>query len=380
MLNQSLQQELQNCLTRGAGAEALTLAKKLAASGGSAPWMAIAKVCNGQGDQASEEEALMQRLNEQRGDLGAISALAELKRRQGDRRAAESFYRLGLGTIAQIQNPQQTVRAWAQHAQAYLNEGVDLYREHVANHLSAAGIELADTSPQMKEAFDLLTGKSQLFLQQPNMFFYPGLPHRAWFEREEFDWVEEVESHADAIVAELRQVIGDTETFEPYVQGQPGRPNPNNPLLNDNSWGAGYLWRNGERQDHLANSVPSAMKALEAVKMPVIPERAPTAIFSRLTPGTHIKPHHGMLNTRLICHLPLIVPEGCGIRVGAETRTWEPGKTLIFDDSIEHEAWNRGTADRTILLFEIWRPEISAEDREVLTVLFGTIGKFGESG
>jgi hypothetical protein len=378
MSNQALQQELQNCLNRGAGSEAFGLAEKFAASGGVAPWMAIAKACHNQGDYESEEKALMQRLNEQRGDIGAISAIAELKRMQGDRRAAESFYRLGLGTAAQYQNPPQSLLAWKDRAQAFLKEGIDLYREHVANHLSSAGIKLAGTSPQMREAFDLLTGKTELYLQQPNMFFFPGLPHRAWFERDEFDWVEEVESYTEAIIGELGNVIGDAETFEPYVKGQPGRPNPNNPLLNDQSWGAGYLWRDGERQDDLADSVPSAMKALDAVKMPMVPDRAPTAIFSRLKPGTHIQPHHGMLNTRLICHLPLIVPDGCGIRVGAETRSWEPGKLLIFDDSIEHEAWNRGTADRTVLLFEIWRPEISAEDREVLSVLFGAINKFGD--
>ena len=185
------------------------------------------------------------RLSEQRGDLAAISTLAELKRGQGDRRAAESFYSLGIGTIAHIQNPSQQVIAWAERAQAFLNEGTDLYYEHVAAHLSAAGIQLSDTSPQMKEAFDLLTGKSQLYLQQPNMFFYPGLPHRAWFEREEFDWVTDVERHTSAIVDELALVIGETGTFEPYVQSQPGRPSPNNPLLNDQSWGAGYLWKNG---------------------------------------------------------------------------------------------------------------------------------------
>src|SRR3546814_9730732 len=77
-----------------------------------------------------------------------------------------------------------------------------------------------------------------------------------------------------------------------------------------------------------------------------------------------------MLNTQLICHLPLIVPDGCGLRVGAETRNWREGELLIFDDSFEHEAWNRGTSDRTILLFEIWRPDIDADEREQLTRIF----------
>lgn len=341
--------------------------------------MAIAKLCSQQGDAAGEEEALTRRLNEQRGDVLAISSLAELKRAQGDRRAATSFYQLGINTIAQMANPNQSVRAWVERAHAYMNEGSDVYLDYMTQQLDSAGIKVSDTSPRMQEAFDLLTGKTQLYLQQPNMFFYPGLPHRAWFEREEFDWVEAVESHTEPIIQELNDVIGATETFEPYVQGQPGRPKPNNPLLDSPNWGAGYLWKSGVRQDALADRVPSAMQALEAAPFPVIPDRSPTAIFSRLKPGTHIKPHHGMLNTRLICHLPLIIPEGCGIRVGATTREWETGKLLIFDDSFEHEAWNRGVADRTILLFEIWRPEIPLEDREVLTALFSAINNFNEN-
>ncbi len=374
----SLHQELQSCLSRGAGVEAIALAQKMAAVGGAVPWMEIAKLCHRQGNMAGEEEALTRRLSEQRGDLLAISGMAELKRKREDRRGAEAFYKLGLGTIAQMSNAPRPWLDWAARAEAYLEEGADVYYNHMTSHLEAAGIQLLDTSPQIQEAFDLLTGKTDLYLQQPSMFFFPGLPQRAWYEREEFDWTESVESYTGNIVAEIQNLLPSPSAFEPYVQGQSGRPAPNNPLLNDPSWSAAYLWKSGVRQDILAGKVPSAMKALEAAPLPVIPDRAPMALFSRLQPGTHIKPHHGMLNTRLICHLPLIVPDGCGIRVGAKSRQWESGKLLVFDDSFEHEAWNNGSSDRTVLLFEVWRPEISIEDREVLTVLFGAINKFGE--
>ena len=100
------------------------------------------------------------------------------------------------------------------------------------------------------------------------------------------------------------------------------------------------------------------------------------AIYSLLKPGTHIQPHHGMLNTRLICHVPLIAPDGCALRVGSETRTWRQGEALIFDDSFEHEAWNRGGETRVVLLFEIWRPEISADERAALTEMFEAIDTY----
>ena len=93
-------------------------------------------------------------------------------------------------------------------------------------------------------------------------------------------------------------------------------------------------------------------------------------MFSLLRPGARITPHTGVHNARLICHLPLIVPPGCGFRVGNEIREWEEGKLIIFDDTIEHEAWNEGTADRVVLIFDVWRPELSDQERREVAALF----------
>ena len=93
-------------------------------------------------------------------------------------------------------------------------------------------------------------------------------------------------------------------------------------------------------------------------------------MFSLLRPRARIAPHTGVQNTRLVCHLPLIVPPGCGFRVGNEIRQWEEGKLLIFDDTIEHEAWNDSGEDRMVLIFDIWRPELSARERQEVSALF----------
>lgn len=84
-----------------------------------------------------------------------------------------------------------------------------------------------------------------------------------------------------------------------------------------------------------------------------------------------------MTNTRLIGHLPLIVPPDCGFRVGNDTRQWQEGKAWLFDDSIEHEAWNGSDRPRVVLLFDIWRPELSAEERESVAALFEAVDEFG---
>jgi beta-hydroxylase len=75
-----------------------------------------------------------------------------------------------------------------------------------------------------------------------------------------------------------------------------------------------------------------------------------TAGFSLLQPGTHIRPHVGYTPAVLRCHLGLVVPPGCEMRVGAETRGWAEGRCLVFDDTVEHEVWHRGDADRVVLL------------------------------
>ena len=82
--------------------------------------------------------------------------------------------------------------------------------------------------------------------------------------------------------------------------------------------------------------------------------RTPSILFSLLRPGMHIAPHHGFMNARYICHLPLIVPEGCAMRVGSQTRAWTEGHACLFDDSIEHEAWNKHPDRlRVVLIFDV---------------------------
>jgi tetratricopeptide (TPR) repeat protein len=99
----------------------------------------------------------------------------------------------------------------------------------------------------------------------------------------------------------------------------------------------------------------------------------------KLAPGTRIPPHNVLMNTRLICHLPLIVPPDCGaLRVGNEERPWVEGEMLIFDDSMEHEAWNNSDQERVILLFEIWRPEITRQEREILTTMLIAVKEYAD--
>jgi aspartyl/asparaginyl beta-hydroxylase (cupin superfamily) len=103
-------------------------------------------------------------------------------------------------------------------------------------------------------------------------------------------------------------------------------------------------------------------------------------MFSVLQPHTRIPPHTGVANFRLVVHLPLILPAGCGFRVGGETREWRMGEAWVFDDTIEHEAWNDSEEARVILICDIWSPRLSEEERLAIAGVIAATDAFNGTG
>lgn len=368
---QKLISDARDALQRRDGAAAQRLLADLPEA--QMPWLMLAKACNLSGDAAGEEAALQSQLAAEPRNLPALLLTGELKARTGDDRAASSFFQAALNSAAQAGSVPQQLHAMLDRAQQFIADARSRFEDHLLSQLSANGLA---PNGRVGTAVDMLLGKKQLYLQQPSSFYFPGLPQRQFYERAEFDWLAGVEAAVPTMQAELQAVLSDGEDFAPYVEANADRPRAANPLINDPSWGAFYFWRNGEVVAENAARCPATMAALELAPMPRIDKRSPIALWSLLKPGTHIQPHHGLLNTRLICHIPLIVPGDCALRVGNETREWREGKALIFDDSFEHEAWNRSDSTRVVLLFEIWRPEISVEERAALTTIFETINDY----
>jgi aspartyl/asparaginyl beta-hydroxylase (cupin superfamily) len=111
------------------------------------------------------------------------------------------------------------------------------------------------------------------------------------------------------------------------------------------------------------------MALLDGLDQPAIRGAGPNAMFSLLAPNTAIPPHVGVSNCRLVCHLPLVVPDGCWFRVGAETREWRRGEAFLFDDTIEHEAMNPTDQLRVVFIFDVWHPDLGEAEREAVTAL-----------
>lgn len=362
-------------MQRGDGARARRMFEQVASLDGvPPPWLLIAQAARMERDDAGEEKALDRLLAEQPRHLRGLVMKGDLLARGGERRGAHSFYMVALQTAEQLNGQlPPALAAELERVRGLLAASQGDYRAHLDDALARAGI--CDPGPRVRDALAIASGERKLYLQEPTSFYFPGLPQIQFYEREAFAWVEALEARTDAIRAELDAVLAQTHDFPPYIEDEPGRPTRTHPLAARRDWGGFHLLR-GQPVEPNAALCPQTLEALTLAPQPFIRGRSPMALFSLLKPGTHIPPHNGLLNTRLICHLPLIVPDGCALRVGNETRAWEEGRLLIFDDSIEHEAWNRGPSRRVVLLFEIWRPEIADEERQALTVLFEAIDAF----
>jgi beta-hydroxylase len=162
-----------------------------------------------------------------------------------------------------------------------------------------------------------------------------------FLDPEQFEFVAALESQWDAIRAEYLALPGDL--FDPWVQQ----------YMHGGGWTVFGLYAVGQQIPAACAACPNTAKALQQVP------GLSMAGYSRLAPHTHVKPHVGWAESVYRLHLPLVVPLGCRLRVAAETRSWQEGRCLIFDDTVEHEAWNDSDLPRGVLLLDFLRPGIS---------------------
>lgn len=212
--------------------------------------------------------------------------------------------------------------------------------------------------------------------QQPTFLYFPDLPPAPYFDRGLFDWIEGLEAQTATIRAELERLLPSTVGRERVftseeLERQNLRGHDEAP-----SWNGYYFYRHGERRADNCASCPVTAAALETLPLARVRAHAPEVLFSVFTPGTHLLPHRGVTNTRSVGHLPLIVPADCALRVGGEQHDWAEGRVVVFDDTYEHEAWNRSDRTRVVMIFDIWNPHLTAPEREAVAALVAAIGDF----
>ena len=183
------------------------------------------------------------------------------------------------------------------------------YKSYLREQLAAKGFDTVRSSARFAQSLDIILGEKRIFVQEPRYYYFPALPQIQFYANEQFPWLASVEAATDAIRAELLEVMQDPTAFSPYVTGHANRPRSDQQgMLNNPAWSAFYLWKNGEPVAGNAERCPRTLEALRDVPLTMVPNRSPSILFSLLKPGAHIPPHNGLVNTRLICHLPLVVP------------------------------------------------------------------------
>jgi aspartate beta-hydroxylase len=212
--------------------------------------------------------------------------------------------------------------------------------------------------------------------QQPSFLFFPGLPAMPYFDRKLFDWIPEFERHTAEVQHELAHVLSSPEQGERVFTDQTLEQSNLRGSRGPPTWTGYYFYRHGiPREDNRA-SCPRTAELLEALPLSHVRDHGPEVLFSVFTPGTHLLPHRGVTNTRAVGHLPLIVPADCALRVGGEIHEWREGEAVVFDDTYEHEAWNRSAEVRVVLIFDLWNPYLSPVERVAVKSLVEAIGDF----
>jgi aspartate beta-hydroxylase len=212
--------------------------------------------------------------------------------------------------------------------------------------------------------------------QKPTFLYFPGLGESAYIDRSRFDWIEALEAQTELIRAELMALLPSSQGRERVFTTEDLERQNLRGLDVPPSWNGYYFYRHGVRRDDNCSSCPATAQALERLPLVHVREHGPEVLYSVFTPGTHLLPHCGVTNTRLVGHLALLIPEDCALKVGGEIYHWVPGKVVVFDDTYEHEAWNRSQQTRVVMIFDVWHPGLTQAERHAVADLVAGIGDF----
>lgn len=347
--------------------------------GNAALWVNLGSACRETADLEGERQALDRCLELEPRHVVALLAKGALLERLGQDFEASGIYQIALASAPPAaQVPPALVPR--------LNHALECLRAQAARMDAVLDAALAPTraqqtgGPRMRFEHGLaaMLGKTRIYPSQPTFLQIPYLPAPQFYPRELFPWLSVLEAATQAVAEEALAVLADPQGgLAPYVAFAPGTPvDVWRDLNHKTTWTAYHLYRDGAPVEaHLARC-PQTAAVLAQLPLADLPGNAPNVYFSVLQPKTRIPPHHGVTNARAICHLPLLVPPECRFRVGAEVRDVVAGRAWVFDDSIEHEAWNDSDQVRVVLILDVWNPYVVEDERELLRTTFRVAAEF----
>jgi aspartate beta-hydroxylase len=255
----------------------------------------------------------------------------------------------------QVLNSNPRLAIWLRGLDARQRLNMDEARSHYFKLICALQ-EMGETA-RARDCMNLAIrhGVWREHLHMPEHFMH-AVPDKHIHDANEFAFVEFLEKSYPVIRAEL-----DTVT-EPAHRGF--KPVKEQNLVQRGAWDEIVFHQGGQRFEKACRMFPQTSKILEQI--PDVVNGPGVATLSWLHPGTRVLPHCGPTNSVLRVHLGLKVPPGCGMRIKDERVTWEEGRCLVFDHAYEHEVWNMGSSSRVVLLFDIFHPSLSRQDRKAL--------------
>lgn len=333
-------------------------------------WSNLASSLKALGRRAEELDALDKALSIEPRHLSSLLQKGAYLEETGDPRNAARTYQNALDSLHPGLPVPPNVQAMLDHAKRLVDQDRNQLLAHMEQPLAAirARHEGAKVMRRADACLATLMGQRKTYHSHPTWMYFPELPEIEFFDRDDFPWLDAFEAATDEIRSELlRVLVGDRDGLQPYLDFPAHMPLDQFRELNrSRRWSAYFLWNQSRPvESHIARC-PVTARVLETAPRCRVRTRAPTAFYSILDANTHIPAHVGVTNTRVTVHLPLVVPPGCEFRVGSTTREWVAGKAWVFDDTIEHEAWNKSDTPRAILLFDVWNPLLTAAERDMI--------------
>jgi aspartyl/asparaginyl beta-hydroxylase (cupin superfamily) len=379
-----LHERARRLLGAGDAAAALTLLEQVVVL---APrhlpyWLSLAAALRVLGRHEAELDALERALALDPTHLVVLLQKGALLDLMHKPRSAATVYGHALQTLAPGTRLPAPVEAHVRHAEKRVRENAVTLAAAIDRKIGALrGTETSGAQRRFDRCLDRILGRRRVYVPEPSFMLFPYLRNYEFFDREPFDWLATVEAATDSIREELLGVLSTDEAgIEPYIAFGEGLPVRQWKDLNHSRrWSAYFLWNQGKLEDAHLKRCPRTAAVLAKVPQVDIPGRGPTAFFSILEAHTRIPPHTGVTNTRATVHVPLIVPPGCGFRVGGETREWQVGTGWVFDDTIEHEAWNESDEPRAILIFDVWNPELTLLERDLVRETTVALSQYHEA-
>jgi aspartate beta-hydroxylase len=348
-------------------------------SGSKVLWLNLATACRSLDDKNAEGVALEKALGVEPRYVPALLHKAELMERLDNPKAAASVYQAAIDCVASGTPVAQNMAAALTHAQEVVNANSRELEAFLERELASVREQHAGADQQRYAACrDVFLRKRRVYTHEPKGILFPYLPAIEFFRREDFPWLDTLEAATEDIAAEaLAALKGDRGGFKPYVDFPASAPVDQwAPLNHSFDWSVYNLLDDGAPVSDHVDKCPKTAAVLAQLPLCDIPDYAPGAYFSVLKPRTRLPAHTGTTNTRSIVHLPLVIPEGCAFRVGSQVRAWQKGKAWVFDDTIDHEAWNDSDRVRIILIFDIWNPLLTAAERDLVRGFTTSLGRY----